>query len=166
MIQLLIPSIVSSIIFFFAIPAFSSGMNYRTMHRYRHIGPHFDTGAIYSIQKRNIKLGKPWKHMGKKFTHRCHPPRYTFDPRSNFHGNREPEQTENVEINIIIDESVNVDTKELPIEKKKTYLPPHIINLNDSDPNQTDKHLSSAKSTEGVMLIHGTRVSEMEHLKE
>ena len=166
MIQLLIPSIVSPLIFFLAIPVFSGAMDYRTMHRCNQIGSRFSQGPIHTTNSKNPKSRFPWKQKAKKFNHKHHPYRFIYDPRVYFYGSRYPEQKEKVEINIIIDENEKDATKELPAKKEKTYSPPHIFNLDDSGPNRKDNHLRSAKSNDGVILIHGTSVRKMEHLKE
>jgi hypothetical protein len=161
MIQLIIPSIVTFLIFSLTIPAFSGALDHRTMHRYHQIGSPYNQGPIYPINGKNRQLIIPWKQKTKKYNHKHHPYRFIYDPRVYFYGNRDPEQKENVEINIIIDENEKVGAEEAAEEKERTYSPPHIFNLNDSGPDQTDKHLRSAESTNSVIAIHGTSVSEI-----
>ena len=154
-------SIILFFILVFAIPAFSSGMNYRTMHRYHHIGSQFNQGPIHHNQNRNPESVRLWPKKGYKFKRKHHPYRFVYDPRVYFYGNRYPDKKESVEINILIDDNEKDASKELPTKKKKTYSPPHIYNLKDNVSEQSEKHLKSAKSSNGVILIHGTTVSEV-----
>jgi hypothetical protein len=147
----------------YASPAFSAALDHRIMQRYHHIGLHFIQGPIYPNQNRNPKSVRMWPKKGYK--HKNHPYRFFYDPRVYFYGNRYPDKKESLEINIVIDENEKDASKELPAKKEKTYSPPHIFNLKDNVSEQSEKHLKSAKSSNGVILIHGTTVSEMESAK-
>jgi hypothetical protein len=161
MIQLAKSPIILYLFLMYASPGFSGALDYRTMQRNHHIGSHFIQGPIYPNQNRNPQSLRLWPKKGYKFKHKHHPYRFVYDPRVYFYGNRYTDKKESVEINILIDDNVADASKELPTKKEKTYSPPHIFNLNDSGPNQADKHLKSAKNPNGVILIHGTSVSEV-----
>ena len=76
------------------------------------------------------------------------------------YGFDQSEKTEKVEVNINVIEEKGTQPNEHPVKKDKPIPKPHIVTLPDIDPAEIDRYIKSAKRPSGVILIHGTHVSE------
>ena len=152
-------SIIALFLLLFASSGFSGGLNYGSGHfGNRQIIPsnqkfNFPTTSYGHTPKHILKFYNPSKN-------RKNPYRFIYNPRFVSYGVDQSEKTGKVEVNVNVIEGNGAKSNKHPVKKDKPISQPHIVTLPDIDPNESNKHLKSAKRPAGLILIRGTQVSE------
>ena len=112
-----------------------------------------------AYKKHKLKFHRKLNHK-TKYPNKFKFPNYIYYPHYDLYGKNNLAEEENVDVNINIINDKKDDQIESNVDKGKSFLPPHIVNLEDIIPQKSTKDLKTSNKQENVILIHGTKVIE------
>ena len=113
---------------------FNAGSNHHAI-KHNAFNRHSSKYTNKSYEKHKLNFRRKWNHKTK------HPnkfkfPNYIYYPHYDLHGRNNLEEEENVEENINIINDKKDEQTESPVDQDKSFSPPHIVNLEDIDPQK------------------------------
>ena len=112
-----------------------------------------------SYEKHETNSHRKWNHKTKN-PNKYKLPNYIYYPHYDLYGRDNLEEEENVDVNINIINDKKDEQIESTVDRDKSFSPPHIVNLEDINPQKSTKNSKTSNKQENVILIHGTKVIE------
>ena len=109
-----------------------------------------------SFSKHKLKSHEKW-HQKIKGVSKIKFPYYVY-PSYFSNGSDNLKDDENVVVNINIIDNNKEEKIKSSVIQKKSFSPPHVVNLEDIAPQKSTKNIKTSNKPENVILIHGTDV--------
>lgn len=142
----------------FPVPVFAGGLNFDSNHfavKHNNFSRHKSMHTNKSFAKHKLKFNRNW-HYKTKHKNKTKFPYFVYYPHQASHG---IEREKNVQIDINVIDNNKEEKIKSTVDQYKSFSPPHIVNLEDVEPQKSSKNLKRNKP-KNVILIYGTKVIE------